>query len=193
MWNASENWRRRYTSCSINTTMVRGHTSHAHSTAKEVTLPAWLCHVILVAGGLSTDLFRDRLRALGVEETPEASRLLRHPPVTFSALFKALLVEPTGVSGAVPAGAGSQRIGELFARERAPQSRPSVHTTPQSSQDVITWRSKWHCAVQPSFLLASLAYSCRLLCLVCPSPTPLPLPPFPYPPSPPPTPPTLPL
>ena len=51
-------------------------------------------HRALEGGSLSLDRFRAALRGWGIEETPEATRLLQQAPVSFSALLRALQAEP---------------------------------------------------------------------------------------------------
>ena len=63
-------------------------------------------------GRISLDVFRERLRDMGLRENPEVNRLLRQTPVSFSALLKALTYEghaAGAVPAHVPAGASSMR------------------------------------------------------------------------------------
>lgn len=53
---------------------------------------------------MSLDTFRARLRDMGLQETPEVTRLLHQPPLKFSVLYRALQVDPAEGPGG---GAGS--------------------------------------------------------------------------------------
>lgn len=55
---------------------------------------------------MSLDTFRARLRDMGLQETPEVTRLLHQPPIKFSVLYRALQADPvagpTGGAGSSP-------------------------------------------------------------------------------------------
>eukprot|EP01138_Halocafeteria_seosinensis_P001658 gb/GECG01001699.1/.p1 GENE.gb/GECG01001699.1/~~gb/GECG01001699.1/.p1 ORF type:complete len:834 (+),score=114.25 gb/GECG01001699.1/:1-2502(+) len=102
------------------------------------------------SGSMSVDVFREHLRALGLEETPEVQKVIKQTPISFSQLFRALMsTDKTGVPEGAAAGEPSNRTTkdpttQLFSDSNTPISgksrRGSVRMN-SPGRDIISWRT----------------------------------------------------
>jgi hypothetical protein len=67
----------------------------------------------LEMGRISVDVFSGALRDLGIVETPDASRLLRQLPVSFSALYRALQTDSVAPPSRGGSGSGKPAVVRL--------------------------------------------------------------------------------
>ena len=93
---------------------------------------------------MPVDVFREHLRALGLEETPEVQKVLKQTPISFSQLFRALMsTNSSGIPEGAPAGESSNRNqsrSQIFSDQNTPLKRKTSQYF-DAGRDIITWRN----------------------------------------------------
>jgi Ca2+-binding EF-hand superfamily protein len=92
-------------------------------------------------GYISLDVFRAKLRGLGVDETPEAEKLLKQGTISFTALLRALSATTMPLGDDAVAGEPSRNSGVVFDSALNPLGgKRHVTQAPKGEGDVVAWR-----------------------------------------------------